>query len=291
MNPEKSARLELFAAIEGGSSFWSNEVATLGAVQTLELIKSGFYRSSKGEKTLSQIHPGGAVAILEVIKDAGGSFLTPEDLEWPTQLNDLAAPPIGLVVKGKIESLTQRSIAIVGTRNPTPYGARIASDFAAGFVDREWIIVSGGAYGIDTHAHKGALIAEGVTIAVIASGIDINYPAGNERLFAEIAELGAIVSEVMPGTPAFPSRFLTRNRIIAALSVSTLVVEAAFRSGSLRTARDAAELMRPVMAIPGPINSPTSEGTHRLIGERAAEIVTSVADAVELISSLDISFR
>jgi DNA protecting protein DprA len=291
VNPEKSARLELFAAIEGGSSFWSNEVATLGAVQTLELIKSGFYRSSKGEKSLSQIHPGGAVAILEVIKDAGGSFLTPEDLEWPTQLNDLAAPPIGLVVKGKIESLTQRSIAIVGTRNPTPYGARIASDFAAGFVDREWIIVSGGAYGIDTHAHKGALIAEGVTIAVIASGIDINYPAGNERLFAEIAELGAIVSEVMPGTPAFPSRFLTRNRIIAALSVSTLVVEAAFRSGSLRTARDAAELMRPVMAIPGPINSPTSEGTHRLIGERAAEIVTSVADAVELISSLDISFR
>ena len=291
MNPEKSARLELFAAIEGGSSFWSNEVATLGAVQTLELIKSGFYRSSKGEKTLSQIHPGGAVAILDVIKDAGGSFLTPEDSEWPTQLNDLAAPPIGLVVKGKIESLTQRSIAIVGTRNPTPYGARIASDFAAGFVDREWIIVSGGAYGIDTHAHKGALIAEGVTIAVIASGIDINYPAGNERLFAEIAELGAIVSEVMPGTPAFPSRFLTRNRIIAALSISTLVVEAAFRSGSLRTARDAAELMRPVMAIPGPINSPTSEGTHRLIGERAAEIVTSVADAVELISSLDISFR
>jgi DNA processing protein len=291
VNPEKSARLELFAAIEGGSSFWSNEVATLGAVQTLELIKSGFYRSSKGEKTLSQIHPGGAVAILDVIKDAGGSFLTPEDSEWPTQLNDLAAPPIGLVVKGKIESLTQRSIAIVGTRNPTPYGARIASDFAAGFVDREWIIVSGGAYGIDTHAHKGALIAEGVTIAVIASGIDINYPAGNERLFAEIAELGAIVSEVMPGTPAFPSRFLTRNRIIAALSISTLVVEAAFRSGSLRTARDAAELMRPVMAIPGPINSPTSEGTHRLIGERAAEIVTSVADAVELISSLDISFR
>ena len=291
MNPEKSARLELFAAIEGGSSFWTSEVSTLGAVQTLELIKSGFYRSSKGEKTLSQIHPGGAAAILDEIDDAGGSFLTPEDSEWPTQLNDLAAPPIGLVVKGKIESLTQRSIAIVGTRNPTPYGARIASDFAAGFVDREWIIVSGGAYGIDTHAHKGALIAEGVTIAVIASGIDINYPAGNERLFTEIAELGAIVSEVMPGTPAFPSRFLTRNRIIAALSVSTLVVEAAFRSGSLRTARDAAELMRPVMAIPGPINSPTSEGTHRLIGERAAEIVTSVADAVELISSLDISFR
>lgn len=291
MNPEKAARLELFAAIEGGSTFWTSEIASQGVIQTLHSIKDGFYRSSKGEKTLSQIHPGGADELLSLIDNAGGSFLTPEDLGWPTQLNDLAAMPIGLIVKGRVECLSQRSIAIVGTRNPTPYGAHIASDFAAGFVDREWLIVSGGAYGIDTHAHKGALIAEGVTIAVIASGIDINYPAGNERLFSEIAELGAIVSEVMPGTPAFPSRFLTRNRIIAALSKSTLVVEAAFRSGSLRTARDAAELLRPVMAIPGPINSPTSEGTHRLIGERAAEIVTSVADAIELISSLEDSFR
>jgi DNA protecting protein DprA len=291
VNPEKAARLELFAAIEGGSTFWTSEIASQGVIQTLHSIKDGFYRSSKGEKTLSQIHPGGADELVTLIDNAGGFFLTPEDLGWPTQLNDLAAMPIGLIVKGRVECLSQRSIAIVGTRNPTPYGARIASDFAAGFVDREWLIVSGGAYGIDTHAHKGALIAEGVTIAVIASGIDINYPAGNERLFSEIAELGAIVSEVMPGTPAFPSRFLTRNRIIAALSKSTLVVEAAFRSGSLRTARDAAELLRPVMAIPGPINSPTSEGTHRLIGERAAEIVTSVADAIELISSLEDSFR
>ena len=291
MNPEKAARLELFAAIEGGSTFWTSEIASQGVIQTLHSIKDGFYRSSKGEKTLSQIHPGGADELVTLIDNAGGSFLTPEDLGWPNQLNDLAAMPIGLIVKGRVECLSQRSIAIVGTRNPTPYGARIASDFAAGFVDREWLIVSGGAYGIDTHAHKGALIAEGVTIAVIASGIDIIYPAGNERLFSEIAELGAIVSEVMPGTPAFPSRFLTRNRIIAALSKSTLVVEAAFRSGSLRTARDAAELLRPVMAIPGPINSPTSEGTHRLIGERAAEIVTSVADAIELISSLEDSFR
>jgi len=291
VNPEKAARLELFAAIEGGSTFWTSEIASQGVIQTLHSIKDGFYRSSKGEKTLSQIHPGGADELLRLIDNAGGSFLTPEDLGWPTQLNDLAAMPIGVIVKGRVECLSQRSIAIVGTRNPTPYGARIASDFAAGFVDREWLIVSGGAYGIDTHAHKGALIAEGVTIAVIASGVDINYPAGNERLFSEIAELGAIVSEVMPGTPAFPSRFLTRNRIIAALSKSTLVVEAAFRSGSLRTARDAAELLRPVMAIPGPINSPTSEGTHRLIGERAAEIVTSVADAIELISSLEDSFR
>ena len=162
---------------------------------------------------------------------------------------------------------------------------RVAQEFAAGFVDREWAIVSGGAYGIDSAAHKGALVAEGVSIAVTASGLDSMYPAGNQRLFEEILENGAIISEYLPGVVARPHRFLVRNRLIAALSKATLVVEAAFRSGSLRTARDASDLLRPVMAIPGPINSPTSEGCHRLIGERAAEIVTSVADAVEFIGA------
>jgi DNA protecting protein DprA len=286
MNPEYRARLELFAVVEGGDHFWSSEIRAIGAVEVLLRLKDGFYRSTKNEKIALKLAPQGADFLLQEIEKVGGIFLTPDDKDWPVGLNDLATPPIGIVVRGNRDILNQKSIAIVGTRNPTPYGARIASDFAAGFVDREWAIVSGGAYGIDTQAHKGALIAEGITIAVLACGIDINYPAGNERLFCEIAETGALLSEVMPGIPAYPSRFLTRNRIIAALSVSTLVVEAAFRSGSLRTARDAAELMRPVMAIPGPINSPTSEGTHRLIGERAAEIVTSVSDALELISSL-----
>jgi len=146
--------------------------------------------------------------------------------------------------------------------------------------------VSGGAYGIDTHAHRGCIAAEGRTIAVVASGIDVDYPAGNARLFAEIQESGAIISEVMPGVRARPERFLTRNRIIAAISLGTIVIEAAFRSGSLRTARDAAELMRIVMAVPGPITSPTSDGCHRLIGERCAEIVTSVSDAMELLEPL-----
>ena len=284
---ELKARLALFSAIEGGHVFWSEEISSSGAEYVYKKLSTGGYDQVKFAKTIDRLRATNVSEILTSIENAGAQFITPAMELWPSQLNELVAVPIGLVVKGNIEVLKERGLAIVGTRNPTPYGARIASDFAAGFVDREWSIVSGGAYGIDTHAHKGALIAEGITIAVIASGIDINYPAGNERLFTEIAELGAIVSEVMPGTPAFPSRFLTRNRIIAALSMSTLVVEAAFRSGSLRTARDAAELMRPVMAIPGPINSPTSEGTHRLIGERAAEIVTSVSDAVELISSLE----
>jgi len=247
---------------------------------------SGKYDSVKFEKLITNLRATKLDEVKESLIKTESIFLTPQSPEWPTALNDLSAIPFGLVVKGDLSALADRSLAIVGTRNPTPYGIRIAGDFAAGFVDREWSIVSGGAYGIDSAAHKGALIAEGRTIAVLAAGIDVAYPAGNARLFAEIAENGALVSEVLPGVHAIPSRFLTRNRLIAALSQATLVVEAAFRSGSLRTARDAAELMRPVMAIPGPINAPTSEGCHRLIGERAAEIVTSVADAVELISAL-----
>ena len=280
---ELLARAALFSAIEAGHPFWSSEISTQGALVVYEKLLSSGYDSIKNEKLISTLRQVSADQVLSEIDKCQARLITPIDADWPGQVNDLAAPPIGLILKGNVSALHQPSLAIVGTRNPTSYGARIAGDFAAGFADREWAIVSGGAYGIDSYAHKGALIAEGVTIAVIASGIDINYPAGNTRLFAEICESGAMVTEFLPGQRALPHRFLTRNRLIASLSKATLVVEAAFRSGSLRTARDAAEIFRPVMAIPGPINSPTSEGCHRLIGERAAEIVTSVADAVELV--------
>ena len=282
---ERFARAILFSAIEGGQAYWSSEISSSGALAVYEKLLSGGYDSIKYDKLISSLRRINGDQVLAEIDKHQARLLTPIDADWPNQLNDLAAPPIALIVKGNISALNQKSLAIVGTRNPTSYGARIAGDFAAGFADREWAIVSGGAYGIDSFAHKGALIAEGVTVAVIASGIDINYPAGNTRLFAEICEIGAMVTEFMPGQRALPHRFLTRNRLIAALSQATLVVEAAFRSGSLRTARDAAEMFRPVMAIPGPINSPTSEGCHRLIGERAAEIVTSVADAVEFVGA------
>ena len=283
---EMQARLALFSAIEGGHVFWSQEISSNGADFVYRKLSTGGYDPVKFAKTIERLRAAKVSEIATSIENVGAQFITPEMGQWPTQLNELVAVPIGLVVKGNIEVLKERGLAIVGTRNPTPYGVRNAGDFAAGFVDREWTIISGGAYGIDSAAHKGALIAEGSTVAVLAAGIDVAYPAGNARLFAEICENGALVSEVLPGAHAIPSRFLTRNRIIAALSQATLVVEAAFRSGSLRTARDAAELMRPVMAIPGPISAPTSEGCHRLIGERSAELVTSVADAIELISTL-----
>ena len=277
------SRAALFSAIEAGHKFWSQEIVEFGPLDVHEKLINGGYGPNKHEKLISALQLTSGEKVIETISARGVQFLTPGDLNWPEQLNDLANPPIALVVKGNPQTLKTASLAIVGTRNPTNYGARIAGDFAAGFVDREWAIVSGGAYGIDSYAHKGALIAEGVTIAVIACGVDVNYPAGNARLFTEICESGAIVSEFMPGQKALPNRFLTRNRLIAGLSKATLVVEAAFRSGSLRTAREAAEIFRPVMAIPGAINSPTIEGCHGLIGERSAEIVTSVADAVEFV--------
>jgi DNA protecting protein DprA len=277
------SRAALFSAIEAGHKFWSQEIVEYGPLDVHEKLINGGYGPNKHENLISALQLTSGEKVLETVSARGIQFLTPGDLNWPEQLNDLANPPIAQVVKGNPQTLKTTSLAIVGTRNPTNYGARIAGDFAAGFVDREWAIVSGGAYGIDSYAHKGALIAEGVTIAIIACGVDVNYPAGNARLFSEICESGAIVSEFMPGQKALPNRFLTRNRLIAGLSKATLVVEAAFRSGSLRTAREAAEIFRPVMAIPGAINSPTSEGCHRLIGERSAEIVTSVADAVEFV--------
>ncbi len=283
---ERACRMALFSALEGGNPFWSRELIAHGAEALIERIRTHKYDPIKYSAIIEKIDRFDFSESSQLIAMHGGIFIIPGDALWPPRIEDLECPPLGLIVKGNPETLANPSLAIVGTRNPTPYGIRIAGDFAAGFVDREWDIVSGGAYGIDSAAHRGALVAEGRTIAVIASGIDLQYPAGNSRLFDEICENGAIVSEVMPGVPAMPHRFLTRNRLIAALSQATLVVEAAFRSGSLRTARDAAELMRPVMAIPGPISSPSSEGCHRLIGERAAELVTSVADAAELISAL-----
>ena len=278
--------MALSFAFEPGHQYWSRQIAEFGITTIYEHLYLGVYDNEKFARVISKVRAFNCDQALEAAHEANAVYITPSDSLWPAQLIDLEAPPIGMYVKGSVEILKNRSVAIVGSRNPTPYGTRIAGDFAAGFVDREWDIVSGGAYGIDSAAHRGALVAEGRTIAVIASGIDTPYPSGNARLFDEICENGAIISEVVPGVPALPHRFLTRNRIIAALSQSTLVVEAAFRSGSLRTARDAAQLLRPVMAIPGPINSPSSEGCHRLIGERAAELVTSVADACELISAL-----
>jgi DNA processing protein len=282
------ARAQLFSAIEGGSVAWATEILKLGPIEVRDRLLCGDY-SSAGKIT-ERLKINSGEEVLTQIKSAGAFILTPEDVDWPVSLNDLAAPPIGLLIKGQRENLSSlaNSISIVGTRNPTSYGLRIAGDFGVGVADHEWAVVSGGAIGIDAAAHKGCLVGEGITVAVLGGGFNKNYPAAHERLFAEISDSGILISEVMPDVPAIPHRFLTRNRLIAALSKATVVVEAAFRSGSLRTARDAAEIFRPVMAVPGPINAPTSEGCHRLIVERVAELVSSVSEIMELVRPISI---
>ena len=282
------ARAQLFAAIEGGSVPWYEEISKFGAIEVRDRLIAGEY--SAASKIRERLIQNSGEEILAEIAKAGAFILTPEDVDWPISINDLAAPPIALLIKGQREYLPNlvNSISIVGTRNPTQYGVRIAGDFGVGVADHEWAVVSGGAIGIDAAAHKGCLVGEGVTVAVLGGGFNRNYPAVHEKLFAEISESGLLISEVMPDVPAIPHRFLTRNRLIAALSKSTVVVEAAFRSGSLRTARDAAEIFRPVMAVPGPINSPTSEGCHRLIAERVAELVSSISEVMELVKPISI---
>jgi len=279
------ARAILFSCIEPGHFFWSAEISAHGPLKVLESILSSSYPAEKTKAIIASIRVADVGQILYEIEKAGAQFLTPEHDHWPIGVNQLVNPPIGLIVKGESKCLITDSLAIVGSRKPTNYGANVASEFARGFSDLGWTIISGGAYGIDSYAHRATLQANGATIAVLATGIEVAYPKSNQKLFNEMSAHGALISELMPHESAMPARFLVRNRLIASIAQVTLVVEAAYKSGSLRTAHDAAELLRPVMAIPGPINSAMSQGCHRLISERAAELITSVADAVEFIGA------
>ena len=217
--------------------------------------------------------------------------ITPHSSEWPTRLNALAKPPGELFVLGRnlaeIAAERHRTVAIVGARNCTYYGEKIARDFATYFAALDWSVVSGGAFGIDYNAHRGALLIDGVSIAVLAGGLDAPYPRSHDGLFTEIARRGALISEQPPGVRAAKGHFLARNRLIAALSIGTIVVEAAYKSGAIRTARDSAELLRPVLATPGAITSPQSAGVHALIRDRIAELVTSPTEALEILAPLD----
>ena len=210
------------------------------------------------------------------------------DQEWPQQLNQLDVPPTQLFIESDesdLSVLTSKSIAIVGSRNATPYGLRVATEFAAALAESGYTIISGGAFGIDAAAHRGALSVGGKTVVVLAGGVDCPYPMAHSNLFADASKNGALISEHPAGTPSRKHNFLERNRIIAGLAFGTLIVEAAFKSGAIRTVLDTVKLLRPVMAIPGPISSPLSAGVNRLIAERVAELVTSVWQIEEIVGS------
>jgi DNA processing protein len=219
----------------------------------------------------------------------GVRLVCPGDAGWPDSLDQLGlARPYALWLRGAadLSVLRQRSVSIVGSRAATGYGAHVAGEIAADIAERGWVVVSGGAYGIDAAVHRGALVVEGITVAVLACGVDYSYPAGHAQLFADIAERGLVVSEWPPGRHPGRMRFLIRNRTIAALTCGTVIVEAGERSGALNTARHAADLGRPLMAVPGPVTSAQSAGCHRIIREWGASCVTRAADIIELLSPL-----
>lgn len=229
----------------------------------------------------AQLDPG---AMLADLGRAGGTLVVPGDDTWPAGLRDLGdAAPFVLWCRGTLPA-GRPAVAVVGSRASTSYGERVAYDFGEGLARRGVAVVSGGAYGIDAAAHRGAIASGGPTVVVLAGGVDRSYPAGNARLFEEVvATGGAIAAEVPPGSLPTKSRFLERNRLIAALTGVTVVVEAAWRSGALSTAHHAADLLRPVGAVPGPVTSPASAGCHRLLREGSAVCVTDVDEVVELL--------
>jgi DNA processing protein len=226
-------------------------------------------------------------AKLTAWQKAGMRLVCPGDPEWPARLDDLGdGRPVVLWVRGStdLRFACLRSVSVVGARAATGYGGHVATEMAAALAERGWCLISGGAYGIDSSAHRGALGAEGITVAVLASGLSYAYPKGHHELFAAIAGHGVVLSEWPPDQGPTRPGFLVRNRVIAALSCGTVVVEAALRSGALSTARHARELCRPLMAVPGPVTSDQSEGCHELIREWGAVLVTRAQDVIEHIS-------
>ncbi|MGY4979778.1 DNA-processing protein DprA [Streptomyces sp. 900105755] len=227
-------------------------------------------------------------ADLAAAREAGARFVCPGGTEWPTQLDDLGdARPLGLWVRGlpSLRMWALRAVAVVGARACTEYGAHMAAVLAAGLAERGWVVVSGGAYGVDGAAHRGAFGAGGATVAVLACGVDRPYPRGHTELINRIAEQGLVVGELPPGEHPTPSRFVLRNRVIAALTRGTVVVEAAHRSGSLVTARAAQRLGRFTMGVPGPATSGLSAGVHELLRGEAV-LVTDAAEVVELVGDM-----
>ncbi len=202
------------------------------------------------------------------------------DEAYPTLLQEIIDPPLALHFRGDASLLARPALAIVGSRRASPYGINAAEQLARQLAGAGIVIVSGGARGIDAAAHHAALEAGGATIAVLGTGIDVVYPPSNRRLFQRIEERGLIVSEFPPRTPPKPENFPIRNRVISGLTRGTVIVEATGRSGSLITARMAAEQGRDVFAVPGSIFSAGSEGTHRLV-QYGAKLVHDANDVLE----------
>ncbi|MFF4247849.1 DNA-processing protein DprA [Streptomyces sp. NPDC001822] len=293
---ERLARAALTRVFEPGDERGGRWLRELGPVELMRRLTggdgpvrvlegAGATRLAGCRLRASGVDPGRDLADVSAI---GGRFVCPGDREWPTQLDDLGdARPIGLWVRGgpDLRLWALRSVAVVGARACTPYGAHMAASLGAGLAERGWVVVSGAAFGVDAAAHRGALAAGGATVAVLACGVDVAYPRGHTELLGRIAEQGLIVGELAPSSHPTRSRFVMRNRVIAALTRGTVVVEAEYRSGSLVTARNAQRLGRHAMGVPGPATSGLSSGVHELLrGE--GTLVTDASEVAELVGDI-----
>jgi len=290
---ERTARMCLCAVVEPGHPAVAEAVEEYGAAQVwASLVRPGadlpLARKARTVKPEELRERTRAEAL---------RFVIPGDPEWPTALSDLAGcepvnqlsgPPLGLWLAGAgdLAELLGESVAMVGSRASTAYGDTVAADLAAELSESGRTVLSGGAYGIDASAHRGCLSGRTPTVAVLAGGLDQPYPAGHRPLFDRIAERGVMVSELAPGEHPTRVRFLARNRLIAALTPGTVLVEAAARSGARNTVTWANVLGRIVMAVPGPVTSATSVTPHHLIRESEAVLVTRAGDVLELLSPL-----
>ncbi|MFF0187877.1 DNA-processing protein DprA [Streptomyces sp. NPDC005244] len=290
---ERTARVTLSRVVEPGDEVCGRWVREIGAREALRWL-SGDDRQPRGmtdtrwaglRARAERADPEGDLARA---REAGVRFVCPGDSEWPAQLDDLGdGRPLGLWVRGlsSLRIWALRSVAVVGARACTEYGAHMAATLGAGLAERGWVVVSGGAYGVDGAAHRGALGAGGATVAVLACGVDRPYPRGHTQLITRIAEQGLVIGELPPGDHPTPSRFILRNRVIAALTRGTVVVEAAYRSGALVTARAAQRLGRFTMGVPGPATSSLSAGVHELLRGEAV-LVTDAAEVAELVGDM-----
>ncbi|KSU68582.1 DNA processing protein [Pseudarthrobacter enclensis] len=302
-NDNRAARAALTRLFEPADPVGRALVAKHGAPDALK-IATGALRAepfwdvtsedlAEGLRRWAPRAPGlDPAADLGIIKGLGGGFLTPDDGHWPAGLNDLPDAPYGLWYRGTIDNgipAPSRCVALTGSRDSTSYGAAVTGDIAYGLAQRGICVISGLAYGIDAHAHRAALAGvqgDGpATIAVLAGGLDRDYPSGNADLAAAIRANGLTLSEQPPGSAPTRSRFLDRGRIIAALAGVTCVVEARWRSGALNTAHHAETIARHVAAVPGSVYSANSAGCHRLLKEGTAALVTDAAELAELLAS------
>ncbi|HZJ06105.1 MAG TPA: DNA-processing protein DprA [Nocardioidaceae bacterium] len=292
---ERVARAALSRLSEPGDTRLSTLVGTLGAAKVYALLRDEEDVAGVSTDVATRLRGLDPERELEAAGARGIRFICPGDAEWPGWLSDLdhAEPlqgrggaPLGLWARGPLSlaEVCRSSAAVVGSRSATTYGTAVAADIAAYLANSGVGVVSGAAFGIDQAAHRGALATKGQTVAVLACGVDRPYPAAHKNLLDYIVDVGLVVSELPPGCSPTRLRFLSRNRVIAALTQGTVIVEAAVRSGALNTAGWALRLNRQVMGVPGPVTSAPSEGVHHLIRTRDASLVTRGEDVLELLS-------